>query len=67
MDMMQAITAQAVHHFLSICTHIIDAAVFNAFHSSVSCWHETDLQCRVGIWIPADLHSVAVVGVIIGN
>lgn len=69
-DMMQAITAQVVLSFLTLqClySHIIDAIVFAASQSSVTRWHETDLQCGLGVWISPDLHSVAVVSVIIGN
>lgn len=69
-DMIQAITAQAELSFLTLeylYPHIIDAIVFTSSQSSVTRWHETDLQCGLGVWMSADLHSVAVVSVIIGN
>lgn len=48
-------------------SYIIDAAAFAALHSSVAQWRETDLECGLGDGISSDLHSVAVVCVIIGN
>ena len=65
-DAIQAISAQELT-LQYLCAHIIDAFVLAASHSSVTRRQETDLQCGLGDWISSDLHSVAVVGVIIGN
>lgn len=68
-DTMQATTAPAALSILTfhyLYSHIIDGMVFT-WHSSVIEWHETDFQLRLVHQISSDLHSVAVVGVIIGN